>query len=222
MQNKIYFLLVFMILFSGFYFLKEAKDLDSGVQEKGAQEKADTLASYAVPTTLKTWGNETYCLTLENATLRDMCILDAASESMNRSLCSEIEYENMKYRCRARVEANPSFCARIDVLEEKDWCYHMMAFKINDKSMCGEIFTQSLRDKCWYSYVMDKKPDPVVCFDLINETLRDRCIYRHVGLKTSTGKSLISPALCHLIVDPQMEVDCNQTYLFNVSASQAS
>jgi hypothetical protein len=58
-------------------------------------EDSKGIEAYMIPTPLKTWGNQTYCRLLENATEADMCFLDAAYDERNASLCSEIGYENL-------------------------------------------------------------------------------------------------------------------------------
>ncbi|MBU0761436.1 MAG: hypothetical protein KKD39_00275 [Candidatus Altiarchaeota archaeon] len=206
MRNIIYFVLVAAIISLGLYMI-------GSEDEPALPVSSGFLEQYSVPTTIKTWGNQSYCMNLENMTQRDLCLLDAAFSLKDRNICSDIHYENLLYRCRAKVESNPKLCDKIDVLSEKDLCLFEIAFRINNMTYCNDIFARGLKDRCLYGFVMDKKPDPAVCFDIANESLRDKCIFYHVGLTTNAGKPLISPTLCYLIVDVDLERRCNETYL---------
>ncbi len=138
---------------------------------------------------------------------RDQCFYDKAISEKQPNACSDIEYQNLKYRCRAVIESKPAFCERIDVLKDKDWCNYMMAFKLSNATYCMNTFTLEIKDKCIYNFLKDKKADPFMCFDIVNTTLKDECIIYHISL----GR--IKPNLCALIEDPKLELECNQTYL---------
>ncbi len=156
---------------------------------------------------VKVPANITNCLTLENASVRDVCFYDAAGRAKDMSACEKISDRNLQLKCRARIVDNPEYCDGIDVSSQRDWCYRMMAFRWNKIKYCKMIFAQTLRDDCVWDYVRDKEADPFECFDMVNANLKDQCIYYHVGLDR------IKPALCYLIVNETMEGQCNSTYL---------
>ncbi len=175
--------------------------------------KATTTSSVKVRTTIIGEISDIVCEDITNATEKDQCIFNRARTNKYRKDCNLIEWDNLKFRCFAAVEKNPRHCEKIDVYYEKDKCMWDMAFGLNNRSYCKEISQMGLREKCIYNYITYKKPDPLECIDLTNVTLRDKCIFDHIGKRAFNDKPYIAPDLCHLIVDGELELKCNQTYL---------
>jgi hypothetical protein len=162
--------------------------------------------------TIKLPANVTNCTTLDNATIRDVCLFDPAGRNKDMNVCGQIESKNIQLKCKARLEDNSEYCDQIDTLGEKDYCYRMMAFKWNKISYCKMAFYQGIKDKCTLDFVRDKKADPYECFQIASAGMRDECIYYHIDLYNKTGAG-IKPTLCGLINNESLEMKCNETYL---------
>lgn len=144
---------------------------------------------------------------------RDLCLLNRARRTKDHKDCNNIRAQDLKFRCLAAVLKQARHCEKIVVEGEKDECFWDVAFGLNDRSFCDMISQGNMRQRCIYNYIMFKEPDAIACIDLTNITLRDRCIFDHIGRKTLDGRPYISSDLCRLIVDEELELRCNQTYL---------
>jgi len=169
-----------------------------------------TIKAPAAPPTTVALGT---CDNMPEGEARDKCLYEFARSTKDRKSCNAIEYDNLKFRCLAAVEKDDRHCEKIDIYQEKDDCLWDMAFGKNDLSYCKAIYQQQVRDRCVFNFVSYKKANPMECLDLVNITLKDRCIFDHIGKTAPNGKPWIAPKLCYLIADPEMELECNQTYL---------
>jgi len=137
----------------------------------------------------------------------DLCVLNAATTLRNMSVCRLADNRSIQIRCRAEASRNKGLCGNVGDGGQRDWCYRSLAFSLNDRSLCEQIDSRQVMEACLVDYVRYKKADPEVCLPLRNITLFDSCVLHHVDV------GLMTPPLCVLIIDGDLERQCNQTYL---------
>lgn len=171
--------------------------------------------------TIKQAINVTDCMKLGNATERDLCLYDAAGRDRDISICETIAENNIKFKCRARLEDKPEHCDNIVSQRQKNQCYWMMAFRWKKINYCRNILMDpETADQCELQYIKSIG-DPAGapgkyagdCLSMTTQPTRDECIYFYIDVYNKTGEGGITPNLCTLIQNGTYQQQCNQTYL---------
>ena len=130
-MNKVYFLLVVLIIMLILFFPLRLNEKEDGVYERVPLVEEDYPDH---PSSLKD---------CENAQKKDFCLADVAEIEGNISVCWMIEPKDVRDFCRAKVSLNSSQCDNIKDEPLKEACYESIRMK-------KEWTSEGVNSSDWY------------------------------------------------------------------------
>ena len=116
----------------------------------------------------------------DGATYKDDCLMFAAADAKDPTMCDQTSSPDVALLCRANVSGDSSMCGRITDQGMQCECYNEFIHN-GDLSICAGMKDENCRGVCYYYYAVDHD-DPTLCERQVDADERDSC-YANVGRK---------------------------------------